>query len=257
MTQDADCDGVLDGIDCDDTAATIGGDCSVCFEYFDLTSSSLVASNEVNVAPFIEGTNSRIPSAFSSMLPAPYTSLSSTDLFDSITGIFETFPTTDSVSSPSMTFANPQGLVSGTETVHGSFTEMVLDVNEPNDYYMNTTTLINTRHYRGGVYTIYSLDAIGSVTVLATYDILDFHLEIDYGQASMGNYIGAMEADVYLQLIDDQTGVVPVDPLLSSVFISSNDLIQHTDGVSNSGPWEIYTSAIHDFMPLNTAQVCP
>ena len=160
------------------------------------------------------------------MLPVPYTSLSSTDLFDFTWGSFDVFPTAQSSLSPSMTFANPQGIVGQSIPMHGSFTEMTLDVNDPDDYFMNTTTLINTRHYRGGEYTIYSLDAAGAVTTLATYDILDFHLEIDYAQAALGNYTDAMSVDVYLELIEDFTGVLPVDPVIPSVYLTSSDLVQ-------------------------------
>ena len=56
---DADCDGIETGIDCDDTQSDIGGDCSVCYDYFNLTS-ELVASNSVNTLPYAEGTTSRI-----------------------------------------------------------------------------------------------------------------------------------------------------------------------------------------------------
>jgi hypothetical protein len=191
------------------------------------------------------------------MLPAPYTSLSSTDLFDYALGDFLAFPASASMTTPSMEFSNVQGLIGANETLHGSFTEMTLDVNDTNEYYMNTTTLINTRHYRGGQYTIYSLDAANSITTLATYDIIDFHLEINYAQAAMGNYTDAMQVEVYLELINDTTGLLPVDPTIPSVFLTSSDLVQHSDGVSLAGPWEIYGSSSHTFMPLNSEQVCP
>jgi hypothetical protein len=67
---DADCDGVETGIDCDDNQSGIVGDCSVCYDYFNLTS-EVVAYNSVNVLPCVEGTTSRIPTWLSSMLHAP------------------------------------------------------------------------------------------------------------------------------------------------------------------------------------------
>ncbi len=260
VANDLDCDGVETGIDCDESNADIGGDCSVCLEHFDLTS-SLLAFNAVEVLPFAQGTSSRIPSSYGMMLPAPYTSLSSTDLFDYILGNFYTFPSADSSINPSMEFLDTQGLVDANETLHGSFTEMTLNVNDPNEYFMDLTTFVNTRHYRGGEYTIYSLDQAGTITILATYNIVDFHLEIDYAQASTGNYTDAMTVDVYLELINDSTGLLPVDPQISSVYLASSDLIQHVDGSivvgQNSGPWEIYSSSTHQFMPLNSAATCP
>ena len=133
---------------------------------------------------------------------------------------------------------------------------VTLDVNDPNDYFMNTNTsstlviiVVAVHHLR--------LDAAGGVTTLATYDILDFHLEIDYAQAAMGNYSDVMAVNVYLELIEDFTGVLPVDPLIPSVYLTSSDLVQHTDGYSIMGAWEIYGSSIHTFSPLNSAQVCP
>jgi hypothetical protein len=134
---------------------------------------------------------------------------------------------------------------------------MTLDVDDPNDYFMNTTTLINTRHYRGGVYTIYSLDANNNITTLASYDILDFEVEINYAQVAAGNYTDVMQVDVYLETITDSTGMLPVDPTIPSVYLTSSDLVQHVDGYSLAGPWEIYGSSSHMFMPLNSAQVCP
>ena len=86
---------------------------------------------------------------------------------------------------------------------------------------------------------------------------MDFHLEVDYAQAAIGNYTDAMSVNVYLELIEDFTGMLPVDPLLPSVYLTSSDLVQHTDGYSILGAWEIYGSSIHTFSPLNSAQVCP
>ena len=110
------------------------------------------------------------------------------------------------------------------------------------------------RHYRGGEYTIYSLDAADAVTT-ATYDILDFHLEIDYAQAAMGNYTDAMSVDVYLELIEDFTGMLPVDPVIPSVYLTSSDLVQHTDGLKIMGAWEIYGSSNHTFNPLTCSSL--
>ena len=121
ITNDADCDGVDISIDCDEGDAGIGGDCSVCLDYFNLTS-ELIASNDVDVAPFIEGTSGRIPSWINSALYSIHQSIS-TDMFDDLFGTLAAFPSSDSV----LSFHGISQYSRShrcDETLHGSFTEM-------------------------------------------------------------------------------------------------------------------------------------
>ena len=101
------------------------------------------------------------------------------------------------------------------------------------------------------------LDAAGNIDTLASFAIIDFVLTIDYYQVAMGNYVGAMNADVYLQPIADNTGILPVSSSIYSVSLTSDDAVIHIDGVSVLGPWEIYESSAHTFSPLNASSACP
>ena len=250
---DVDCDGVLAADDCDDGDAEIGIECPTCFAPFQLESTLIAHSPSSGTPPFIEGTAGRaigIPDN-------PYTKLLTPDLFDGETGDELVFPTEGSLEEH-VVFSNPQGLsdLSSNGNIYGSFVGAELDVNNPDEFYYKPETEQAFRHYKGGTFYVYGLDENGEADILASFNLIELLLIVEWGQIFLGDGDNALQMEVKLETIEDTTGVLGVDPTVPSVFIVSDDAVIQQDGVSENGQWAAYSSDSHSFETLSTSLDC-
>ena len=253
VADDADCDGVVAADDCDDADPDLGADCAVCIEEFHLNA-TLIAHNSISGnAPFIEGTAGRAIGVPDN----PYTQLASPDLFDEQSGLELAFPTADSANGE-IVFVNPQGLgeLSSDGNLYGSFAGSVLDVNNPDEFYYRPETEQAFRHYKGGTYYIYGLDDNSQPITLATFNIVDLLLIVEWGQILLGDGNDALKVEAILETVEDTTGFFGVDPTVPSIHLVSDDAVIQQDGVSALGQWAAYTSDTHTFATLSTSLEC-
>ena len=237
IANDGDCDGVLTNDDCDDDDPLYGIICA-CDVSLPAVS-SVVGHGAVTANPFEEGTSNRISGHTP---PQVYAELTSEDAFNFTDG--SEYDISDpNVNVPSSFVLTDLGHYvdgdAGTE-IFGSYVGLTLDINNPNDWYYRLSDDKEFRHYRGGSLVLSSVDSMGNYTVVATYDIQDFLLIVNWGTINTGTGDGAMEILATMTDNAGTTGNLHVDPNKISIHVFSDDAIIAVNGNSTEGPWAVY-----------------